>query len=135
MIKLTGEVGGGKFVPDTPQYFRDAVAEHEGKRIEVWIGRENVKRSREFNNLYFGYLVREYARHTGYAIHEAHYWLKYHTIGVEERVDENGRIREIEKRTRYMSNAEFADFVRSAELWCFENGIIQVLQIQEAQLQ
>jgi hypothetical protein len=131
MIKITGEVVQGKFIPDTPQFFRDVVADHDGKRAEIWIGREQVKRSREFNNLYFGALVKQYAEHTGYAIHEAHYQLKYHTIGVDEIIGEDGKIRQIEKRTRYMTNQEFRDFVRSAELWCFENEIIQVLQLQE----
>jgi hypothetical protein len=128
LIKILGEVRDGKFIPDTPQYFKDAVSEHEGKRIEVWIGRETIRRSRRFNSLYFAALVSVFAEYTGYTNEQAHEILKAETIGMEA-VEYQGKTYMIPRRTRYMNAEEFKDFVSTVELYLLENGVIEGAQL------
>lgn len=130
MIKLTGCVQDGRFIPDTPQFFKDVFGEYEGKRCEVWVGAENEKRSLRFNRAYFGALASEFAKHTGYTNEQAHELLKREILGVET-IEYNGQVIELSKRTSTMTNKQFGEFVKQAELFLYDNEIIQVLQFQE----
>jgi hypothetical protein len=132
LIKILGEVRDGKFIPDTPQYFKAAVSEHEGKRIEVWIGRESVRRGVKFNRAYFGALVQAFAEYTGYTHEEAHAIIKQDFMGLPYQEKEyGGKLIVVEPRTRYDNEKEFKSKVSDAERRMFEEGIIQVMNFQE----
>ena len=133
MIKLTGYVNEqGKFEPDDGERFRQVFIKNKDKRVELWVNRESYKRSVQFNRLYFGVLARTLAEYMGVPVHQAHFWLKYHTIGVDQIPNpETGEMIYVEKRTRDMTNDEFRDFVRDAEIWMLEKGVIEMTQLQE----
>ena len=133
MIKLTGEVSeDGKFKPDLPGKVVQVFNKHKGRRVEVWVHEPKRKRSAQFNRLYFSALARVVGDYMGVPVHEAHFWLKYYTIGVEQIPNpQTGELIYVEKRTRFMTSDEYADFVRSAEMWAFEQGIITETQLQE----
>lgn len=119
-ITVIGTVREGKFIPDNPTIYSNAFCVHEGKRVEVTIGRVTTKRSGEQNKYYWGVVIAILSQHTGYTPEEMHDALRVKFLS--ETGQHSGLV--ITRSTTTLTKEEVAQYIEKiqklgAELGCY----------------
>jgi hypothetical protein len=112
----------GVVVFDSPVRWRAVLARHEGRRIEVEIGREYNVRSLKQNAYYWRVVVPFYGEWAGEEKEEAHETLKTLHLMVEHILPSGELVRK-PGSTRRLSTVDFNAYVERVCTWLAQQGV------------
>lgn len=107
---------------DSPIRWRAVLARHEGRRVEIEIGREYNVRTLKQNGYYWLMVVPHYGEWAGEEKDEAHETLKSLHLMVEK-VLPTGEVIRKPGSTRKLNRVEFAAYVERVCTWLAQQGV------------
>lgn len=118
---FTGELKGGKVVPQNPRYVRGSLAMYDDCEIRVVVERRKRSRSKEQNAYYWAVVLPEISLHTGHSVDELHLVFKQKYLS--EKILWRGGEMKVAKSTAALSTNEFAEYLQNVILEANELGI------------
>lgn len=120
--RFTGTVEAGHLVIDDRPRFRSAIANLNGKQVEVSIGRRRQVRSLKANAYLWGGVYPYIAQWSGHDEEEIHAAMKDLHCPKKDLTLPTGEIVSV-RSTRLLDLEEFSEYVSKVKRWAAENGL------------